>query len=240
MSTNFIQPGKTMPYTAPVGGVTSGSGYLIGALFVVATATVAAGSEFQGHTEGVFTLPKTASEGAWVEGQPVFWDVANGKTSLDPTFGLPIGTVAAAALTGDTTGSVRLNGTSLAGRLLTIRKRFTTAQVNAGATLLAALPGIKYRMVDAFAIAVGGAMTANTTADIVSTLSSSRKLVAFAQAGMTQSTLIRAGAASGAILADGASFTANDAGVPVTVSNTGSAITTMTHLDVHFTYSLEG
>jgi predicted RecA/RadA family phage recombinase len=70
-----------MTYTAPAGGVVSGSGYLIGALFVVATGTVAAGAKFAGDTEGVFTLPKTINEGALVEGEPVYWDVTNARSS---------------------------------------------------------------------------------------------------------------------------------------------------------------
>lgn len=237
---NFLKPGNTMSYTAPAGGVVSGGGYLIGALFVVATGTVAAGLPFEGTTAGMFTLAKTTGEGALVEGQPAYWDVVNAKFSIDPTVGqLPIGTVAAAALTGDTTGTVRLHGLSLAGRTLTIRKRFTVAQVNAGATLLPALPGIRYRMVDAFAIAVGGAVTSVTTVDILGTLSSSRKLVAFAQANLTQSAVVRAGGAGGAVLADGASFTPNDAGTAITVGITGASITVATHVDFTLVYSLE-
>ncbi len=37
-----------------------------------------------------------------------------------------------------------------------VRRRCTIAEVNAGVTLLAALPGYKYRMVRAKAIAIGG------------------------------------------------------------------------------------
>lgn len=239
MGTTFVQPGDVVDFTAPSGGVTIGIPVAIGGIVVVPQVTAAATVSFSGYVTGVHTLPKTTAE-TWAEGQPAFWDAANGKVSNDPAVGqLPIGMITAAKTSSDTTGDVRLGGASLSGRMLTVRKRFTAAQVNAGATLLPAIPGVKYRMVDAFAIAVGGAMTANTTADILATLSSSRKLVAFAQAGMTQSTLVRAGAASGAILADGASFTANDVGTAVTVGNTGSAITTMTHLDVHFTYMIE-
>lgn len=237
---NFLKPGKTMTYTAPSGGVTSGGGYLIGALFVVATNTVAETLPFEGETEGQFTLPKTAGEGALVEGQAAFWDVANAKVTIDPSLGLPIGTIATAALTGDVTCSVRLNGMSLAGRLHTVRKRFTIAQVNAGATLVPALPGIKVRMVDATAIAIGGAAGAVTTVDILGTLATvSRKLVAFAQASLTQSAVLKAGGAGAAVLADGASFTANDAGAAVTVGKTNADITTATHIDFSFTYSLE-
>lgn len=237
---NFIHPGKTMPYTAPAGGVVSGGGYLIGAMFVVAAATIAAGSEFQGVTQGVFSLSKATGEGALVEGQPAFWDVANARITIDPSLGLPIGTIATAALTGDTTCSVRLTGTSLAGRLHTIRKRFTIAQVNAGATLLPAIVGAKYRMVAATGISIGGAAAAVTTVDILATLATaSRKLVAFAQASLTQSAVLKDGGTGAAVLADGASYTANDAGAAVTVGKTNSDITTATHIDFSFTYMIE-
>lgn len=237
---NYLHPGKTMPFTAPAGGVTSGGGYIIGGLFVVAASTIAAGLEFQGVTEGVFTLTKATGEGDLVEGQPVYWDVANARVSIDPTVGLSIGTVAAAALTADTSCNVRLHGLSLAGQLTTIRKRFTIAQINAGATLLPALPGIEYRMVDATAIAIGGAVGATTTVDILATLSAaSRKLVAFAQASLLQSAVLRAGGAGAAVLADGASYTANDAGTAITVGKTGADATTATHVDISFTYTLE-
>lgn len=240
MATNYVQPGKIMPFTAPAGGVTSGSGYIIGGLFVIAAGDADAAATFQGHTEGVWTLSKTLSEGAVVEGRAVFWDATTSKVSIDPTVGhLPIGTAAEAAATDDATMSVRLSGVTLAGRTLTVRKRFTTAQINAGATLVPALTGIKYRMVDAYAIAIGGAAGTVTTVDILATLSSSRKLVAFAQASLTRSTVLRAGASGAAVLADGASLTANDAGTAITVGKTGSDLDTATHIDVSLTYSLE-
>ena len=239
---NKLKSGERMTYTVPAAGVTSGGGYLIGALFVVACNTVAfaAGATFEGDVEGEFTLAKTANEGAWVEGQPVYWDAANAKCSIDPTVGLPIGTVSKAALTADVTGQVRLNGQSLAGRTMTIKKEFTIAQVNAGATLVPALPGLKVRMHDALAVAKGGAVGAVTTVDIIGTLAAAaRKLVAFAQANLTQSAVVRAGGTGGAVLADGASFNANDAGAAITVGKTGADVTTATHIIVELTYSLE-
>lgn len=120
------------------------------------------------------------------------------------------------------------------------RARFTIAEVNAGATILAALAGFKYRMVDASIIAVGGAAAAHTSIDISGTLSTARKLVAFLVAGTTQSTLLRAGAATnGVLLADGASFTANDANTAITIGKTGSDVTTATHVDISFSYVIE-
>ncbi|TXH56416.1 MAG: hypothetical protein E6Q97_06450 [Desulfurellales bacterium] len=121
-----------------------------------------------------------------------------------------------------------------------IRTRFTIAQVNAGATLLSAVPGFKYRMVGCRAIAVGGAAGAVTTIDVLATQSaSSVKLVAYAQASATQSTLLRDGASGGTILADGASYVANDANTAITVGKTGSSITTATHIDISFDYVVE-
>ena len=55
------------------------------------------------------------------------------------------------------------------GMALTKRQRFTIAEVNAGATILAAVPGMAYRLVDCIASAVGGAASAVTTVDIIGT-----------------------------------------------------------------------
>jgi hypothetical protein len=121
-----------------------------------------------------------------------------------------------------------------------VRRRCTIAEVNAGVTLLSALEGYKYRMVAASIIAIGGNAAAHTSIDILGTLSSARKLVAFLVAGTTQSTLLRDGAATnGVILADGASYTANDANTAITVGKTGSDVTTATHVDISFSYVIE-
>jgi hypothetical protein len=123
--------------------------------------------------------------------------------------------------------------------MYTKRTRFTIAQVNAGATLVAAISGKSIRMVNCKAIAIGGAAGAVTTVDVTGTSSTSRKLVAFAQASLTQSTVLTAGGTGAAVLADGASYTANDAGTAINVSKTGSSITTATHIDIIFDYVVE-
>jgi hypothetical protein len=120
-----------------------------------------------------------------------------------------------------------------------VRQRFTIAQVNAGATLVAAVSGKSIRMVACKAISVGGAAGAVTTVDVTGTSTTSRKLVAYAQASLTQSTVLTDGGSGAAVLADGASYTANDAGTAINVSKTGSSITTATHIDVIFDYVLE-
>lgn len=128
---------------------------------------------------------------------------------------------------------------SITGMVQNVRQRFTIAEINAGATLVAAVAGKSIRMVSCKAIAIGGAAGAVTTVDVLGTLSTGRKLVAFAQANLTQSTVLTDGGTGGAVLADGASYTANDAGTAVTVGKTGSNVTTATHIDVIFDYVLQ-
>lgn len=108
---NYLQPGITVTLTAPAGGVTSGNGYQIGQIFVVAANDADATDPFEGVTEGVFTLPKETGT-AWSEGDPLYWDDGDEEVSKTAAGNLLIGTAMAAALSGDTTGRVRLNGAS--------------------------------------------------------------------------------------------------------------------------------
>jgi len=122
---------------------------------------------------------------------------------------------------------------------LTQRTRITLAQLNAGYTLLAALPGFKYRLIDAKLIAVGGAAAVGTSVNIIGTRAAAAvQLLAVAIAALTQSALVRAGAANAVILADGASFTQLDVNTAITVITVGSAMTTLTHLDVDLTFEI--
>jgi len=236
---NYIQQGDILEVVTPAAGYTSGVLYFQGALFGVAVLTTTSGEYNQLKTRGVFELAKAASQ-AWAIGDPIHWDIANAVASKDPTVGPRIGQAAnvVANGVGDTLGYVRLDGIR-ASSVYHVRKRFTTAEVNAGATLLPAIPGVRYRMVDAAMIAVGGAAATATSVDINATLTTSRKLVAAAVAGLTQSTVARAGASNIAVLADGASFTANDVNTAVTVGKTGSDLATATHIDVLFTYAMD-
>jgi hypothetical protein len=126
------------------------------------------------------------------------------------------------------------------GSVQHLRTRVTVAQVNAGATLLPAIPGRSYRVCDMALISIGGAAGAVTTVDILGTQAASGvKLLAGAQANLTQNTLIRAGATGGAILAAGASFVANDNNTAITIGKTGDPVTTSTHFDVLISYVVE-
>lgn len=120
------------------------------------------------------------------------------------------------------------------------RRRNTIAEINAGVTLLPAVPGLRYRIVDASFIAIGGAASGATSVDLAGTQSATGVLlVANAVAGLTQNTLLRAGAANSAILAGGLSYVANDANTAITLAKTGSNVATATHVDTIISYVLE-
>lgn len=120
------------------------------------------------------------------------------------------------------------------------RFHVAVADVNAGLTLLPAIAGYKYRMIDCKAVAVGGAAGAVTTVDILATQSAgSVKLVAYAQANLTQSTVLKDGNTGAAVLGDGASYQKNDVNTAITIGKTGSSVTTATFIDVILSYAIE-
>jgi hypothetical protein len=122
----------------------------------------------------------------------------------------------------------------------TVRTRVTLAQLNAGFTLLPAVPGFKYRLNDAKFIAVGGAATTGTSVALKGTRAAAPvSLVVVAIAALTQSARVKAGDANAVILADGASFTPLDANTAVTVITVGSPMTVLTNLDVEVSFTLE-
>lgn len=101
--------GHSLTLTAPSGGVVSGQLYIIGALPVVAQATVDEGELFAGLTTGEFEFPLAAVTVA--EGDPAFYS-ASGHTVTDTSAtGLwPIGTFTRADTSGAARGRVRLDG----------------------------------------------------------------------------------------------------------------------------------
>jgi len=124
--------------------------------------------------------------------------------------------------------------------VLQLRQRVTVAQVNAGLTLLAAVGGYAYRLIDCALIAVGGDASGATDVRILGTRAAgSVALVTALIAGLTQSTLLRAGATNANLLADGASHTPLDANTAITIGKTGSSLATATHIDVILEYALE-
>lgn len=180
---------------------------------------------------------KMVASGAITLGNPVYAS-ASGRVASTGTVMEGIALEAAAA-NGDVIEVLMVEMPGIGPVPRVFRGRFTTAQVNAGATVLAAVPGYKYRVHDAAMIAIGGAAATATTIDLLGTQStSSVKLVANAVAGLTQNTLLRAGATNSAILAGGVSFVENDTNTAITIGKTGSDLATATHIDVLLTYEL--
>lgn len=108
MATNYVQPGQVLTLTAPAGGVTSGSGHLIGAMFVVALHSALVGESFEGQLTGVWRLPKTSAQ-AWTEGAEIYWDGSKATTADASGSNTLIGHAAAAAANPSATGLVRLS-----------------------------------------------------------------------------------------------------------------------------------
>src|SRR5581483_1718247 len=140
-----------LTFTAPTGGVTSGTPLLINDTFVIPSVTATVGVVFEGWVTGVFILPK-ATGVAWLEGQRLYFDPANVVCSTVPTVGPCIGvatrnpdnTVAGSSAT---TGYVKVNPQVADGAGVMARQarfRVPLASVNAGATLLPAIPGKGY------------------------------------------------------------------------------------------------
>lgn len=120
-----------------------------------------------------------------------------------------------------------------------LRERVATADVNAGYTLLPAIRGYKYRIIDMALISEGGAASGATSVNIIGTRAAAAvQLLAAAVAGLTQNTLLRAGAANAAILAAGASFEELDAETAITIDNVGGALATTTFIHALITYAL--
>lgn len=124
------------------------------------------------------------------------------------------------------------------GVVYTFRRRLTIAEVNAGAELCPALPNHQYQLARVLMIAVGGAVTSNTSIEITGTQGGSPvDLASFAQADLVEDAVL--GEADATFLAAGASFVENDEGTSLDIANTGSDITVATHIDVILQYTIK-
>lgn len=237
-------PAEECDYTVPSGGLTSGQlvNHLGRTWVYQGLQNAIEGDKVSLIRCYVVEVDKATSSDVFAVGDRVGYDIsALAAVTLDHANQdfLIYGTVREASASGKTSVKVALDDTG-ERPVMQIRKRFTVAQINAGATLLPAISGRQYRMIDASMIAVGGAAATATSVDILATQSaSSVKLLASAVAGLTQNTLLRAGATNAAIMAAGASFVANDANTAVTVGKTDSDVATATHVDVSFTYAID-
>lgn len=105
----FRQDGNVLLLTAPSGGVVSGAPLLVGALLVIPIETVAEGLPFTAATVGCHELPKATGQ-AWAEGAAVYWNDTAKNVTTTASGNTKIGCAIAAAVSGATLGTVRLNG----------------------------------------------------------------------------------------------------------------------------------
>ena len=108
---NYYQDGKTLDLVAPAGGVTSGVPVLIGALLVVPVISADATEVFSGLTCGVINSAKTTGQ-AWTQGAALYWDDSEAEFTTTAASNYRVGVAAAAALSADATGLIRLDGIS--------------------------------------------------------------------------------------------------------------------------------
>lgn len=113
---NFVQPGDVLEFTAPAGGVVSGTGVKIGDALVIAAITAAVGEKFTGARTGVVEHAKVAAQ-AWTEGQQINWDNATKLFTTVTTGNFKAGYAAAAAANPSSTGFVVLSGVNLGAAL---------------------------------------------------------------------------------------------------------------------------
>ncbi len=179
---------------------------------------------------------KVVANGAISEGALVYC-AASGKVGSSGTVAYGVALEAATA-DNDIIEVVQFNCDP--GAVRSLRVRTTTANVNAGSTLLPAIAGRRYRLVDASMISIGGNAGGATAIRITGTQSASAvQLVSNTVAALTQSTRVLAGVtANSSILADGASFTACDTNTAITITANGT-LTGSTNIDVLLTYVIE-
>lgn len=103
---NFVQPGDNLELSAPR-ALVSGAGFLVGAIFAVASTDAATGATVVGVTRGVFDLPKAA--GAIAQGQKVYWDNAASNLTTTAAGNMLIGVATQGAAAGDATARMKLN-----------------------------------------------------------------------------------------------------------------------------------
>lgn len=112
---NFVQEGKTITVTAPA-NVASGQLVVAGSIVGVAAFDAASGAEVEVTMEGVFELPKVATD-VIAQGDRLYWD--SGQAKLTKTAGTGskpmVGVATVAAGNGVTTVNCLLMPTAQTG-----------------------------------------------------------------------------------------------------------------------------
>ena len=104
---NFIQKGHTLTLLVAA-AVLSGGAVLVGKIFGVAVADVAAGEEGEFETQGVFDLPALGTEVA-AQGAILYWDAVNGRLTTTAAGNTRVGVAVVAKANGAATASIKLD-----------------------------------------------------------------------------------------------------------------------------------
>jgi len=144
----------------------------------------------------------------------------------------------------DVTGAVNASSTIVgvgSGYVVQSKRIVSTiAEVNAGVTLLPAVAGRGYRLVNVKVIAVGGAVTSTNVTHLEvrgTQAAGSAVLFKVAKAQLTQSAVNQIGTASTTVLADGASFLGCDTNAAITLNplgGTDAATATYVHVLIDY------
>ena len=112
---NYIQPGSSLAIAVPyAGGILSGQGVLVGALFGVAAVDGAQNAIIEAATQGVFDIAKEPAL-AITAGARLFWDNTNRRLTTTLTGNFQVGVATQAALAADTTVRAMLRSVTPAG-----------------------------------------------------------------------------------------------------------------------------
>lgn len=191
---------------------------------------------FVGEWEITCASGVTAAAGA-----DAYYDEANRTVVTAPGSGIIyLGTFEVAKTSGQTVARVRLNGSNKVGTgtPVSVRVNVTASALNGGTvTLLPAVAGLKYRLIDAKLIAKGGNAAGATAVVVGGTQSGSGvSLMSAAVAALTQNAWASTNSANVTMIAT--ADAQNDANTAITLARTGSNLTGATDVTVLITYEL--
>lgn len=173
-------------------------------------------------------------------GADAYYDEANRTVVTAPGSGIIyLGTFEAAKASGQTVARIRLANTSKFGPGVQVNQRIevTAAALNAGTvTLLPAIAGLKYRLLDAKLIAKGGNAAGATAVNLIGTQTTDVNLLSAAVAALTQNAWASTNSANVTMAAT--ADAQNDANTSIRLARTVSNLTGATSIVVLLTYEL--
>lgn len=202
--------------------------------------TAVTGDQVSGVYAGEFEIT-CASGVTAAAGADAYYDEANRTVVTAPGAGIIyLGAFEVAKTSGQTVARIRLAANfprQGAGIPINQRISFSAAQINAGATILPAVAGLKYRVINAVLIAKGGNSAGATAVVIGATQSASGVSLLSATVGaLTQNAWVSPNSANVTMLAT--ADIQNDVNTALTIAKTGSNLTGATDIVVLLTYEL--